>query len=187
MATTTVRTPQNYSDNAAAMQQQAYQMSADWLQRTVAMGQDTGAKQAGTKSFYAAADRAQQFDYQRQSAKIDPYEEAVRFMSSQPARNQANTDDAASAYRQSALQNASASMAGARESAMNKDKYRHEADLQDKSFSQQLSLLNRQQSFDSQQNAEQRKLQAYLGNVDAQSRLATSIFGSQTPYDYKYW
>lgn len=212
MATTTIKIPKT-TDDTIAIQQQAYQLSNDWLQRTVTAGQDTAAKQASTKSYYDMAADARKAGYQASMNDTD-YQRQLSLIQAKNAAdtnsygakaaidnqygmanksfdyNAGRANDLTAYQRQTETMNDQFVMGNANKGldsyyqSLNANRDAANAANQ-RSFT--ASEAQKDRDAQSYQSSEQRKLQAYLGNVDAQSRMASALFSNNAPYEYRYW
>lgn len=214
MATTTVKTPQTNTAETLAIQQQAYDLSNDWLKRTVTAGQDTAAKQASTKGYYDAAADQRKAGYQT-SMSDTSYQQQLSLMQAQNAAEQqkyasqaaidqrydiadksfdynaGRANDLAAQQRQTetansqyAMQTVDKGLDSYYQSLASNQNEAHAANQ--RNFTASESQKDRQAQ--ASESAQQRELQAYLGNIDAQSRITSSLFNSNSqPYDYRYW
>lgn len=218
MATTTPTTKTASTSTATSnvpSYQQAYNMSTDWLSRTVQAGQDTAGKQAATKDYYTAQDQARDYTYSQSAKSVSPLQDSMNYANSQLGNSRtvsssstkatapANADQLKAMQQQADIDSASAAMQNlyknaddSRQHGYDVDsqtrQYAHDTDSQTRQYGQESSMADKQNTFSAAESEKQRQLQAYLGNVDANSRMTSSLYSSlgslnQNPYNYQYW
>lgn len=196
---TTTKTPSSYSaptyyDDVVKTQQAAYDMSSDWLARTVQYGQDTGKMQAATKGYYDAAADDRKYTAQSQSSS-NTFEQQMALFDAQASANKSAAE----------LQNSYNKTTGGQQQVYTEANktldYNNQLGLLDKQSSIDLAKLDKTQSFTASEAAldraakssgsqADRELQKYLGELDAQSRVTSSLYssiGNGANYQYKYW
>lgn len=210
MATTTTKTPSSYSaptyyDDVAKIQQQAYNMSSDWLAQTVQYGQDTGKMQAATKGYYDAAADDRKYTAQNQ-ASSNTFEQQMALFDKQTQANKAAAE-AQKSYtittnaQQQMGQQALAQVNNQGQLDILKQQNTNDLAKSNNDYANQSKMLSQNQSFAASQAAldraakssgsqADRELQKYLGELDAQAKMTSSFYssigGNQT-YDYRYW
>lgn len=207
---TTTKTPSSYSapayyDDVVKIQQQAYDMSSNWLAQTVSYGQDTGKMQATTKGYYDAAADDRKYTAQSQVSS-NTFDQQMALFDKQTQANK-SAAEAQKSYstvanaQQQAGQQALAQVNNQGQLDIVRQQGSNDVSKANVDYTNQSKLLTQNQSFTASQaeldraakssgSQADRELQKYLGELDAQSKITSSLYssiGGNHTYDYRYW